>query len=251
MIGGKGINAWRGPARITWPYRPRPFEGEAGETRLGERAVGLALCLIHYPAAEVTTRNGQLRSSDCSNRCGLTARRTFGGAQKSRTSILVTGGAGYIGSQTCKALPRAGFNPVNPEAVKWGALEIGDLADKVRLREVLTRYRRVAVIQHSLKNTKRRSLTSRHQNIYVLMMRTTLTLDDGVAATLEMLRRNRRIGLKQLINEALRRGLKEMGTRRGPRAPVRTQAVALGRLRISSIDNIGEALAIAEGESFK
>jgi Ribbon-helix-helix protein, copG family len=83
------------------------------------------------------------------------------------------------------------------------------------------------------------------------MMRTTLTLDDDVAATLERLRRNRRIGLKQLVNEALRRGLKEMGRRRGPREPVRTQAVALGRLRISSIDNIGEALAIVEGESFK
>jgi hypothetical protein len=82
-------------------------------------------------------------------------------------------------------------------------------------------------------------------------MRTTLTLDDDVAATLERLRRNRGIGLKQLINDALRRGLKEMSRRAGRREPVRTQAVALGRLRISSIDNIAEALAIVEGESFK
>jgi Ribbon-helix-helix protein, copG family len=83
------------------------------------------------------------------------------------------------------------------------------------------------------------------------MMRTTLTLDDDVAATLEKFRRDRRIGLKQLINEALRRGLKEMRRRRGPREPARTKAVALGRLRVASIDNIGEALAIVEGESFK
>jgi len=83
------------------------------------------------------------------------------------------------------------------------------------------------------------------------MMRTTLTLDDDVAATLQSLRRRRRIGLKQLINEALRRGLKEMGRRRGPREPVRTKAVALGRVRVPSIDNIGEALAIAESESFR
>ena len=83
------------------------------------------------------------------------------------------------------------------------------------------------------------------------MMRTTLTLDDDVAATLERLRRGRRIGLKQLINEALRRGLNDMGRRRGPREPVSTRAVALGRVHISSIDNIGEALAIVEGESFK
>jgi Arc/MetJ family transcription regulator len=77
------------------------------------------------------------------------------------------------------------------------------------------------------------------------MMRTTLTLDDDVAATLERLRRNRRAGLKQLINEALRRGLKEMGRRRRPRE----HTVALGRLRVPSIDNIGEVLAIVEGES--
>ena len=83
------------------------------------------------------------------------------------------------------------------------------------------------------------------------MMRTTLTLDDDVAVTLEKFRRSRRIGLKQLINEALRRGLKEMGRRRGPREPARTKTVALGRLRVASIDNIGETLAIVEGESFK
>ena len=78
------------------------------------------------------------------------------------------------------------------------------------------------------------------------MMRITLTLDDDVAATLDRLRRSRRVGLKQLINEALRRGLKEMGKRR-----VRTEAVALGRLRVASIDNISETLAIVEGDGFK
>jgi UDP-arabinose 4-epimerase len=68
--------------------------------------------------------------------------------------ILVTGGAGYIGSHTCKALRRAGFHPItydnlargNPESVKWGALEVGDLTDKVRLREAFARYRPAAVI---------------------------------------------------------------------------------------------------------
>jgi hypothetical protein len=80
---------------------------------------------------------------------------------------------------------------------------------------------------------------------------TILTLDDDVAAALERLRRSRRIGLKRLVNEALRRGLSDMGKRQGPREPVRTRAVALGRVRIATIDNIGEALAIIEGESFK
>ena len=82
-------------------------------------------------------------------------------------------------------------------------------------------------------------------------MRTTLSLDDDVAATLERMRRSRRITLKRLVNEALRRGLDDMGRRRRPREAIRTRAVALGRVRIPGIDNIGEALAIAEGESFK
>lgn len=82
-------------------------------------------------------------------------------------------------------------------------------------------------------------------------MRTTLTLDDDVAAALERLRRSRDASLKQLINEALRRGLEDMRGRAKRREPVQTRAVALGRVRVSSIDDIGEALAIAEGEIYK
>jgi hypothetical protein len=83
------------------------------------------------------------------------------------------------------------------------------------------------------------------------MMRTTLTIDDDVAATLERLRRSRKLSLKQLINEALRRGLDNMGKPPKRREPIRTQAVALGRVRVASIDNIAEVLAIAEDENFK
>ena len=82
-------------------------------------------------------------------------------------------------------------------------------------------------------------------------MRTTLTIDDDVAAALLRLRKAREASLKTLINEALRRGLKDMGERRKPPKPVRTRAVNLGRLRVASIDNVAEALAIAEGEGFK
>lgn len=82
-------------------------------------------------------------------------------------------------------------------------------------------------------------------------MRTTLTIDDDVAAALLRLRKDREASLKALINEALRRGLRDMGERRKRHKPARTRAVALGRLRIAGIDNVGEALAIAEGEAFK
>jgi hypothetical protein len=41
-------------------------------------------------------------------------------------------------------------------------------------------------------------------------MRTTLTLDDDVAIQIERLRKTRDLALKDVINEALRRGLKEV-----------------------------------------
>lgn len=55
--------------------------------------------------------------------------------------VLVTGGAGYIGSQTCKALSKAGITPITFDnlstghkyAVKWGPLVVGDLRDKKQL----------------------------------------------------------------------------------------------------------------------
>jgi Ribbon-helix-helix protein, copG family len=82
-------------------------------------------------------------------------------------------------------------------------------------------------------------------------MRTTLTLDDDVAAALERLRKARDMGLKELINDILRRGLKDVSAPQKRREPFQTRSVALGRARLSNIDNIGEALAIAEAESFK
>ena len=68
--------------------------------------------------------------------------------------ILVTGGAGYIGSHVCKALARNGFKPVvydnlsrgNRWAVKWGPLEEGDIADESRLCEVLELHEPAAVM---------------------------------------------------------------------------------------------------------
>jgi hypothetical protein len=82
-------------------------------------------------------------------------------------------------------------------------------------------------------------------------MRTTLTLDDDVAAALERVRRARDASLKDVVNDALRRGLNDMTARPKRREPFRTQSVELGRLRLAGIDDISESLAIAEGEAFK
>ncbi|HBS48830.1 MAG TPA: UDP-glucose 4-epimerase GalE [Rhodobacteraceae bacterium] len=68
--------------------------------------------------------------------------------------ILVTGGAGYIGSHACKALKAAGYEPVTfdnletgwRDAVKFGPFEHGDLLDRARLDEVFAAHRPVAVM---------------------------------------------------------------------------------------------------------
>jgi hypothetical protein len=81
-------------------------------------------------------------------------------------------------------------------------------------------------------------------------MRTTLTLDEDVAALLERARQVRRATLKQVANEALRRGLSQM-TAPAPRGePYRTRTVSLGRCLVGDLDDVSEVLAIAEGEDF-
>ena len=60
-------------------------------------------------------------------------------------SILVTGGAGYIGSHTCKALSQEGYDPIVYDNlsegfrhnVKWGDLIVGAISDKEKLISVL------------------------------------------------------------------------------------------------------------------
>ncbi len=72
----------------------------------------------------------------------------------SERSVLVIGGAGYIGSHACKALAGAGYLPVvydnlcygHEWAAKWGPLERGDILNRTRLNEVLAQYRPEAVM---------------------------------------------------------------------------------------------------------
>jgi UDP-arabinose 4-epimerase len=69
-------------------------------------------------------------------------------------NILVVGGAGFIGSHTCKVLHKAGFTPVvldnlslgHKDAVKWGDFIEGEMSNKTLLRDVFTRVKPAAVI---------------------------------------------------------------------------------------------------------
>lgn len=69
-------------------------------------------------------------------------------------NILVTGGAGYIGSHVCKALKQHGYTPVvydnlcsgNRSAVKWGPFVEGDIRDQALLSETISKYNPVAIM---------------------------------------------------------------------------------------------------------
>ena len=70
------------------------------------------------------------------------------------SDVLITGGAGYIGSHVCKMLAEEGHTPVtydnlsngNRDAIQWGPFEEGDILDQDKLRYVLNKYQPEAVM---------------------------------------------------------------------------------------------------------
>ena len=69
-------------------------------------------------------------------------------------NVIVTGGAGYIGSHACKMLLNNGYNPIVIDslftgwldAVKFGPFEKVNLLDKVKLNEVFDKYKPSSVM---------------------------------------------------------------------------------------------------------
>ncbi|SEQ72596.1 UDP-L-arabinose 4-epimerase [Faunimonas pinastri] len=110
--------------------------------------------------------------------------------------ILVTGGAGYIGSHTCKLLARQGYEPVtydnlvtgNRDAVRWGPLVEGDIADGNRLCRAIVRYEPVALVHFAASAYVGESVTDPAKYYR-----------NNVAGTLELLDCCRRSGLGRII----------------------------------------------------
>jgi UDP-arabinose 4-epimerase len=83
-------------------------------------------------------------------------------------TVLVTGGAGYIGSHACKAVAAAGYIPVaydnlsdgHPESVRWGPLVEGDIADAGRLANTLKHFEISAIMHFAALASVGRSMTA-------------------------------------------------------------------------------------------
>jgi UDP-arabinose 4-epimerase len=101
------------------------------------------------------------------------------------TSVLVTGGAGYIGSHTAKALARAGYSPVvlddlsagHRAAVKWGPLVEGNLADGDLLRSIMREYKVGAVIHFAASLLVSESMTNPQKYFWNNVVNTLKLLD--------------------------------------------------------------------------
>jgi len=71
-----------------------------------------------------------------------------------------------------------------------------------------------------------------------------------VAARLQRLRRDRDANLKDVVNDALRRGLDGIEARPKPRKPFKMKTFD-GRAQLNPLDNVAEAIALIEGEYYK
>jgi UDP-glucose-4-epimerase GalE len=109
--------------------------------------------------------------------------------------VLVTGGAGYIGSHTAKALAREGYEPVvldnlssgHRRAVKWGPLVVGDLADSDLVKQVIQQYSIEAVMHFAASLLVSESMIEPRKYFWNNVVNTLRLLDAMLAADVKCL----------------------------------------------------------------
>ena len=111
-------------------------------------------------------------------------------------SVLVTGGAGYVGSHAAKALAGAGYTPVvfdnfvygHRDAVRWGPLVEGDLGDGALLSETIRRFDIAAVMHFAA-----------FAYVGESMAKPEIYFDNNVVNSLVLLEAMRATGVKRLV----------------------------------------------------
>ncbi len=104
-------------------------------------------------------------------------------------TVLVTGGAGYIGAHACKALSRAGYLPVayddlslgHADHIKWGPHVHGDIRDRAALEAALRAHDAVAVIHFAALSAVAESMAE-PARYYDTNVRGTMALLDAMVA---------------------------------------------------------------------
>ncbi len=113
-----------------------------------------------------------------------------------QATVLVTGGAGYVGSHVCKALHRSGVTPVtidnlstgHRQAVKWGPLEVGDIRSQDFVSDVMSRYKVGAVLHFAALSLVGESAGKPHEYY-----------DNNVTGTLSLVAAMRRCGVARIV----------------------------------------------------
>ncbi len=111
-------------------------------------------------------------------------------------TVLVAGGAGYVGSHCCLALAEAGFRPVvfddlsngHREHVQWGPFEAGDIRDRARLDAVFAAHRPVAVLHFAARIEVGESV--KNPGAF---------FDNNVGGTITLIEAARRAGVNALV----------------------------------------------------
>lgn len=82
-------------------------------------------------------------------------------------------------------------------------------------------------------------------------MRTTLSLDDDVAALLRRAQKIKKSSMKAVVNDAMRQGLKNLLAPKPAQESFKSQSVTLGRCLVGNLDDVAEVLATTEDEAFR
>ena len=81
-------------------------------------------------------------------------------------------------------------------------------------------------------------------------MRTTITLEDDVAAMLDDLQKKEKKPFKQIVNELLRIGMVQKNSMEEDKKRYSTPELNAGKCKYPDLDNIGEILAVSEREDY-